>query len=215
MRRRVMETVLRLRVQGRLAFWLLRVRLVAAMSGSTVELDVHPTVRVGRNVRVQFDRGTRNRLVVGPRSNLRDDVILQLRGGSIEIGPDCDLRENCRINATGRLVLAGKNVFGWACTMHSKESVFIGEMTSCSEYVTIVDSRHFHSRDGGWFYANTESSPVEIGRNVWLASKCTVMMGARIGDDCLVAASSVVGGTVEAGTVVAGIPARPIRSSFR
>lgn len=91
----------------------------------------------------------------------------------------------------------------------------MGEMASCSEYVTIVDSRHFHSADGGWFYSNSESKPVEIGRNVWLASKCTVMMGAQIGDDSLVGTNSVIGGVVDPETVVAGVPAKPVRSSLR
>lgn len=89
------------------------------------------------------------------------------------------------------------------------------EMASCSEYVTIVDSRHFHAADGSWFYSNSESKPVEIGRNVWLASKSTVIMGAQIGADALVGTNSVAGGVVAPETVVAGVPARPVRSSLR
>jgi acetyltransferase-like isoleucine patch superfamily enzyme len=210
-----MERLLRARVEGRRTLWLAQVRMRALATGSTVDLEIHPTVRLGRRVRVEFDRGTSNRLSLGARTLLRDDVILQLRGGVIEIGPDCDLREGCRLNIAGRLELEGHNVLGWACTVHCRESVVLREMASCSEYVTIVDSRHFHSSDGTWFYANSESRPVEIGRNVWLAAKCTVIMGAQIGPDSLVAANSVAGGVVEPATVVAGIPAKPVRSAIR
>lgn len=212
---RVLDQLLKVRSRLTVKIWVLKVSLGARATGSVVEIDVHDSVRIGRRVRVQFDRNTRNRLVVGPHAILRDDVLLQLRGGSIQIGPGCDLRESCRLNVAGNLVLEGQNVFGWACTIHCKESVLIREMCSCSEYVTIVDSRHFHTADGRWFYENSESSPVVVGRNVWLASKSTVMMGAHLGDDCLVGANSVVGGVVESGTVVAGVPARPIRSSKR
>ncbi|HWE55062.1 MAG TPA: acyltransferase [Acidimicrobiales bacterium] len=213
--RQLLETVLTWRVQARLKLWLLQVRLVALATRSTVEIDVHPTVRVGKRTRVQFDRNTRNRLVVGAKTNLRDDVMLQLRGGTIEIGSNCDIREACRFNVTGHLVLAGQNVFSWGCTIHCTDRIVIGQMTSCSEYVTIVDSRHYHSGDGRWFYSNTTSRPVEIGRNVWLAAKCTVTMGTQIGDDALVATNSVARGVVEAGTVVAGVPAKPAGSSLR
>jgi acetyltransferase-like isoleucine patch superfamily enzyme len=215
MLRPVMEALLRARIETRLKVWILKVRLRAVATGSLVVVDVDPSVRLGRRVGVQFDRGTSNRLSIGPRTLLRDDVLLQLRGGTIEIGPDCDVREACRLNVAGRLVLEGRNVLGWACTVHCMESVRLAQMASCSEYVTIVDSRHFHSRDGAWFYSNSESKPVEIGRNVWLASKCTVIMGAQIGADSLVAANSVVGGVVNPETVVAGIPAKPVRSSIR
>lgn len=199
----------------RLALWRLRVRLTAMATGSKVDLRIAGNVRLGRRVRVQFDRGTSNSLAIGPGTSLRDDVLLQLRGGSIEIGPECDLREGCKINVAGHLVLEGKNVFGWGCTIHCRESILVGEMCSWSEYVTVVDSRHFHSADGGWFYANSESRPVTIGRNVWLAAKCTVAMGTQIGDHSLVASNSVVSGIVEPGTAVAGAPARPVRSSLR
>lgn len=215
MLRPLIEALLSARVRTRLRFWLLQVRLRAVATQSSVDLRVDPTVRLGRGVRVQFDRGTRNRLSIGPRTQLRDDVILQMRGGAIEMGPDCDVREGCRLNVAGRLVMEGRNVFGWACTVHCRESVRLREMASCSEYVTIVDSRHFHSPDGQWFYSNSESRAVEIGRNVWLAAKCTVIMGTTIGNDSLVAANSVVGGVVDAETVVAGIPAKPVRSSLR
>ena len=71
MLRRVMEAVLSARVETRLKLWVVQIRLWAAATGSSVELDVHPTVRVGRRVRVQFDRGTANRLSLGPRTHLR------------------------------------------------------------------------------------------------------------------------------------------------
>jgi acetyltransferase-like isoleucine patch superfamily enzyme len=212
---RPFESLIRLRAQTRLTVWIARVRLAALATNSKVDMDVDRRARVGKHVRVQFQRGTTNRLSVGPRTALHDDLLIQLRNGTVVFGPDCDIRSSCRFNVAGKLELEGHNVVSWGTTIHCRESVLIRERAICAEYVTIVDSRHFHSRDGEWVYTNSESSPVEVGRNVWLAAKCTVIMGSRIGHDCLVAANSVVGGTVEPETVVAGIPAKPIRSSLR
>ncbi len=50
---------------------------------------------------------------------------------------------------------------------------------------------------------------VKIGDRCWLAPSCTINTGVSIGDDAMVALGSVVVRDVEAGTFVAGNPARP------
>ena len=52
--------------------------------------------------------------------------------------------------------------------------------------------------------------PVRIGNNVWMAARCTVLKGVTIGDNAVVATGAVVTRDVEAGTIVAGIPARGV-----
>lgn len=53
---------------------------------------------------------------------------------------------------------------------------------------------------------------VVIGDNVWLASRVTVIGPCTIGDGAVVAAGAVVTGDVAAHTVVAGVPAKPVRT---
>jgi acetyltransferase-like isoleucine patch superfamily enzyme len=53
-------------------------------------------------------------------------------------------------------------------------------------------------------------SDVIIEDNVWIASRCTILPGVRIGKGAIVASNSVVTKNVEDYTIVAGIPARPI-----
>lgn len=52
---------------------------------------------------------------------------------------------------------------------------------------------------------------VSIGQNVWLGDGVAVLAGAQIGDGCVVGANAVVTGTIPAGTIAVGAPARPIR----
>ncbi len=54
--------------------------------------------------------------------------------------------------------------------------------------------------------------PIVIGYNVWLGGGAIVCPGVAIGDDAVVAAGAVVTRDVPAGTVVAGVPARVIRT---
>lgn len=53
-------------------------------------------------------------------------------------------------------------------------------------------------------------APVRIGNRAFLGADSIVLPGVTIGDDAIVAAGAVVTSDVEAGTVVAGCPARQI-----
>lgn len=187
-----------------------RLRLSARLAGATLELEVADDLRLGEGVKVWIKHGTTNRLVIGPGCLLRDDVYIELHGGDVELGPEVDLRRGFVLNVQGRLRLRGRNVLSYSGAIHCMESVEIGELTSFSEQVVVVDSRHFWTDRESWFYSNAESSPVRIGRNSWLASGSTVTMGVTIGDCALVAAKAVVTRDVPDGTIVAGLPAKPI-----
>ena len=51
---------------------------------------------------------------------------------------------------------------------------------------------------------------VEIGNDVWIGANAVVTSGARIGDQAIVGAGSVVTGDVPPRAIVAGVPARVI-----
>ena len=57
-----------------------------------------------------------------------------------------------------------------------------------------------------------EGTDIVIGKGVWIASNAIVVGPCTIGDDAVVAAGSLVlGGTLEAGCVYAGMPARWVK----
>jgi len=53
---------------------------------------------------------------------------------------------------------------------------------------------------------------VTIGANVWVGAQCVVLPGARIGDNAVIAAGSVVRGEVPAGELWGGVPAKYIKT---
>lgn len=54
--------------------------------------------------------------------------------------------------------------------------------------------------------------PIVVRRNAWIGAGATVLPGVTVGENAVVAAGAVVTADVPANTVVAGIPARVIRT---
>jgi acetyltransferase-like isoleucine patch superfamily enzyme len=53
-------------------------------------------------------------------------------------------------------------------------------------------------------------APVKIGDDVWIGARAVILPGVTIGSRCVVAAGAVVKSDVPDGTIVAGVPARPV-----
>ncbi len=99
------------------------------------------------------------------------------------------------------------------------DRVTIGDHLLSGSRVLISD--HAHGRYSGEHGSDPavppaqrplhSSGPVRIGNNVWLGDGVAVLAGADIGDGCVIGANSVVTGTLPAGSVAVGSPARAIR----
>lgn len=91
-------------------------------------------------------------------------------------------------------------------------------MITLGDNVHIVSGCNFVTHDGGVLilrhrYPDLEvTKPIVVGSNVYIGINCTILPGVTIGDNVIVGAGSLVNRDVAAGTVVAGVPARPIRT---
>lgn len=55
------------------------------------------------------------------------------------------------------------------------------------------------------------TSPVKIGKNVWIGEGVIIMPGVQIGDGCVIGAHALVNKSIPPDTIVVGNPARPIK----
>lgn len=188
-----------------------RLRVQAAAKGVRLDLAVARDAQIGRRVQVSLDARTPARLVLGPGSALHDDILILLRGGTVELGDNASVRRGSVLNVSGQLILDGDNIISFYNIVHCAERIHLARYASTNEFCTLVDSRHTHDGDSEFFYENVETAPIEIGRNVWIANKSSVLMGVTIGDDALVAGHAVVHGDVPERAMVGGIPAKVIR----
>jgi acetyltransferase-like isoleucine patch superfamily enzyme len=200
------------RQQARRQALIARIKAAAIWHNASVDLRIDPDVRIGQGVRVTFEAWTRNTLHIGSGSWLDDDVLIQLKGGSVVIGPRVQLRRNMLLNVAGQLFCEGDNVISWGSVIHCSNDVRIGRQTIIGEYTTIADSVHYFTTPDEHVWHNVRVGSVAIGRNTWVCAKATLGRGADVGSHCIIGASAVVTGEVPDGSMASGIPAvvRPL-----
>ncbi|MEU0303507.1 DapH/DapD/GlmU-related protein [Streptomyces sp. NPDC006175] len=161
--------------------------------------------RIGAGTRLAFPQGT----VFGePWIELGDHCIIgeqvTLTAGLM---PDLDL------GAETVLTLGDGVVLGRGSHVIADTSVSIGSDTYCGPYVYITSTNHsYDDPDEPVGKQWPRMEPVEIGPGCWIGTGAVILPGARLGRNVVVAAGAVVRGEVPDHAVVAGAPARVVRS---
>jgi acetyltransferase-like isoleucine patch superfamily enzyme len=172
------------------------------------------TVRKGRNYLFGIVKA-RLRLVntVGRGRGVRVNGGLKLSNdGVLTIGAGTVLRGvptavELATGTRGDLAI-GKDVLvnsGTSISAHG--TMRIGDRTLIGPYVMIIDSAFHELHDRSSVPAPRH---IEIGNDVWIGAKASILPGVRIGDGAVIGAHALVNKDVEPFTVVAGIPARVV-----
>lgn len=136
---------------------------------------------------------------VGDRVLIRRGVRLEAvvaygRRPEIRIGDDCNIEQNVHI------------------VSHSR--VIIGRQVSITANCAIVDVTHPYDGDRALpigSQVKDEDSFVEIGDGCFIGIGSIILPNVRLGERCVVGAHSVVSQSFDAGSVVAGAPARLLK----
>jgi len=111
------------------------------------------------------------------------------------------------------LVIGDRCLINIRCGLVAHESIDIGDDVWFGQGVYITDANlGFEDFDVPIGKQLGDHQPVSVGRGSWLGHGSVILPGARIGRQCVVAAGSVVRGDVPDHSVVAGVPAKVIRT---
>jgi acetyltransferase-like isoleucine patch superfamily enzyme len=108
----------------------------------------------------------------------------------------------------GSLVLGQRVFINTGATVVANHRIVVGDDCLIGDLVAIFDTDH-HPMEPS---RPTRFAPVHLGANVWVGRSATILPGVTIGDHAVIASGSIVTGDVPARTLVAGAPARPIRT---
>lgn len=107
---------------------------------------------------------------------------------------------------TGRIELGDRVFVNSGATILSFDRISIGDDVAIASEVFISDSDNHPIADRPMHQA-----PVVIGNGAWIATRAMILAGVTIGSRAVVGAGSLVIDDVPDDTLVAGVPARPIR----
>ncbi len=150
----------------------------------------------------------RYRSFVSPRAEVELSRWIRFGRGT-QVGSFCKLKASDGLLEIGANVSIGANSFISASTV----GVVIGDYCMFGSGVAINgNSYRYDDLETPMCLQEKTSRGIRIGRDVWVGANATLVDGVEIGDGAIVAAGAVVTRDVPARAIVAGVPARLIKS---
>jgi acetyltransferase-like isoleucine patch superfamily enzyme len=163
-------------------------------------MDIAPTAKVNfKGIRHRPP----SRLVIGEGSIFEGNIASDRAGSCVVIGRHSFVGNSSIVTAE-RVEIGDDVLISWGCTLvdHDSHALKWADRQN--------DVRAFYRGEKNW--AHVTVRPVKIGNKVWMGFNVIVLKGVTIGEGAVVAAGSVVTRDVPPFSLVAGNPARVIRS---
>jgi lipopolysaccharide O-acetyltransferase len=160
------------------------------------------------------------KISIGPRAHLRGLSSIQM-GEDLSTGEGLWLEAVTRNNEqtfSPRIVIGNHVRISRWTHIGATNYVEIGDNVLMGSKVVVIDHNH------GLYSVNPTSleiapslrpldheGKVIVGANVWLGDGVAVLPGSTIGKGCVIAANSVVNGTIPPFTIAAGMPAKVVK----
>src|SRR5258708_15219372 len=132
----------------------------------------------------------------------------------IEIGDDAKIREQVYVGGPqlpeSKFVLGSRTIILQLTNINPTKPVVIGDDTGIGGHCLIFTHGAWLNQLDGY---PVTYEPVTLGKSVWLPWRVFIMPGTTIGDGTVIGANSLVSGTIPAGGLAAGSPAKAVRSA--
>ncbi len=178
-------------------------------------------IKIGRGFSAtdgQIIVGSGCEVVIGDYVALRGNVTVEVSAeGRVEIGNNCLCHKESRIAVRGGEIKIGNYVTMGArffCTNVSKSSISIGNDCMFSHDVSIILGGHsIFDLETKENISMKRQKHIKIGEHVWGGKNVVILHNAEIGKGCIIGASSVVKLKTEENCVIAGNPAKIIKTN--
>jgi len=178
-------------------------------------LHMHGWAAIERNVRLRYA----SNLFLGHGSYIDEQAYLHACPHGIHIGKNTIIMHGAILhvynfrNLPKSGIRIGKDcLIGEYCVIRGQGGVTIGDRVYTSPFTQIIAVNHvFDDPRRPFVDQGITAEGITIEDDVWIGASAIITDGVHIGRGAVIAAGAVVTKDVAAHTVVAGVPARPIK----
>lgn len=176
-------------------------------------------VRIGKNFKTDsIPRIIVNKdatLIIGDNVEFKRNIEIRVHGTStIAIGNNVKLDRGIRLLSANnaRIEIGDGTKIGLYTVFNGGDSITIGKKVLISGFVYLQTSMHgFKDKNVGVQDQGYDHAPVVLKDDVWLGTHVVVMPGCILGKGVVSGSNAVITKSVDEYTVVAGIPAKPLK----
>lgn len=152
----------------------------------------------------------------------------------IVIGNNCKVLGDISCKASGKVIIGDYSTVQDTVSIRCLKSISIGKFTGIAEGALITDNNTHPTDTEAWIahrirvapqgpgypgsgngWELSDSAPVVIGDAVWIGGNSTILKGVTIGDGAIIARGAVVTKDVDPFTIVAGNPAKKVKTLIK
>ncbi len=124
--------------------------------------------------------------------------------GQLILGNKVRAHSGTKLSVTQNAVMKiGDNTtINYNCIFVAKKRIIIGKDVAFGPNVIMYDHDHDYRKSGVVNSDEFKCGDIVIGDNVWIGANAIILRGTHIGDNCVVAAGTVVKGDFEDNTVI-------------
>ena len=162
-----------------------------------------------------FQSCTGPRLSLAPGLGLigrQSSLCLESKGAVMSLGRHPIIAEHVELKSYASLEIGDHFTINPYSRIVCKERILIGSNVLIARFVTILDHDHAYAFDGDQLsFSDFVTAPVNVGNNVWIGDKVTILKGVTIGDNVVLGANSLVSRDIPSNCIAAGNPCRVLR----
>ncbi|MFC3098018.1 acyltransferase [Alteraurantiacibacter palmitatis] len=131
----------------------------------------------------------------------------------ITLGSDPGISPDAVFSNAERITIGNRVRIGSRCHLWAGPStgrIIIGDDVLFGPEVMVTAASYDYNHGQPVTDQPMNEADIVIGNDVWLATRCIILPGARIGDGAIIAAGAIVKGEIPPMTIAAGSPARVV-----
>jgi len=169
---------------------------------------------INHNIKIRLDNPQKKRtyLKIGTNCIVSGTFIFESPQGYVAIGDNSYIGGGNFISRSS--INIGNNVtIAWGCTVYDHDSHsldYLQRRKDISDELNDIRDGHNFIANKNWSVVN--SKPIKICDDAWIGMNVIILKGVTVGDGAIIGAGSVVTKDVPAWTVVAGNPARVVKT---